>query len=206
MNLLLFCGGTTQELSGIDSTSSKSDSSQNSSENLGTAVFHSDKLVGEFNSIETLCHMLTTNQLDRSIITITDPYNTQKLHDIYIYPRKNTKIKVSLINGSPFVELNYYFNARLLSPDRATKALTVDEINTFSNTTNQYLEAKLLEYLYKTSQDLNSDVAGIGKYLLKDFLTVDDWKDFNWEENYKNCTFKVNVNTNVKSSYIISET
>ena len=37
--------------------------SKNNVESMGLAVFRGDKLVGELNNIETLCHLIITNDL-----------------------------------------------------------------------------------------------------------------------------------------------
>ena len=65
---------------------------------------------------------------------------------------------------------------------------------------------KIHTYLYKVSKEFNSDIDGFGKYAVKNFLTWDDWINYNWLDNYKNSFFEVNVNTDVKSGYILMET
>ena len=59
------------------------------------------------------------------------------------------------------------------------------------------MEAKISDYLYKTSKDLGSDINGFGQYLMSSYLTIDDWENTHWLDNYKNAFFDVEVNTNV---------
>ena len=46
---------------------------QNHVENMGLAVFSKDYMVGELNSLETLCHMIVSNKLKTATITVPHP-------------------------------------------------------------------------------------------------------------------------------------
>ena len=87
-----------------------------------------------------------------------------------------------------------------------SKYLSPEVLNSISNSCNSYLKNIFSDYLYKTSKEFNSDIAGIGKHLASQFLTIQDWENYNWLENYKNTFFSVDVNTNIKSSHLLSET
>lgn len=80
---------------------------------------------------------------------------------------------------------------------------TLDNISLCCNT---YLESMLSNFLYKTSKDLKSDICGLGKHCLSNFLTTQDLEDYNWLSNYKNAFFDVKVDTSIKSSMLITET
>ena len=64
---------------------------KNKIENFGTAVFKGDKLVGELNNIETLCHLIVTNRLENATITIPNPLDHTSNVSIYIHLNKNTE-------------------------------------------------------------------------------------------------------------------
>ena len=59
---------------------------ENGAENIGLAVFKSDKLVGELNALETISFLNIKNDLDRFLISIPDPENNnnylEKLNDL----------------------------------------------------------------------------------------------------------------------------
>ncbi len=79
-------------------------------------------------------------------------------------------------------------------------------LDDISKTCNKYLESVLSDYLYKTAKDFKSDINGFGKYALNNFFTTQDFDSYNWLDNYKNAFFKVEVDTSVKSSMLITET
>ena len=53
-------------------------SSKTNIENVGLAVFHGDKLVGELTGLETICHQIISNKLDTCTINIPSPFEEDK--------------------------------------------------------------------------------------------------------------------------------
>lgn len=178
----------------------------NNVENIGVAVFKDDILVGELNDIETIAFLSMKNKVDRFLISVPDPLNYNNYIDIYITPLKSTKIKVDTSTPTPYVKVNCYFMARIYSMSENSKYLSNDVLSIISNSCNSYLESVILEYLYKTSKNFKSDINGFGTFATKNFLTSQDFEAYNWEENYKNSFFKVDVDTSVKSGLLITET
>lgn len=174
------------------------------SENLGIAVFKDDKMVGELTAIETMLHLILTNNFESGIITLNHPLKENSTIDIALYSHKKTNIDAKLINGSPFASIEVFLNSRLLSVDKNSGDFDADEIKELESLINSYLENAILNYLYKTSKEFESDIDGIGQSLLTKFKNSKEWNNYNWPQNYKNTFFKVHVNTNIKSSFLLS--
>ncbi len=173
------------------------------SENVGLAVFKDDKLVGELTAIENLCFLCTRNDIDGFLISVPDPNNDTKYIDIYLTPAKNCKKSVDIINGSPYIKVNYQFTGRIYSMTESSDYLSSENLNDISESCNKYLKSTFTNYFYKTSKDLNSDINGFGEYALNNFFTLEESSAYNWQENYKNSFFDVTVNTNVKSGFLL---
>ena len=184
--------------------SSTKDSSVHS-EDLGLAVFKGTKLVGELNGLETACHLILTNKLQSYNLTIPDPFNNSDTIDVHIILKKPTKVNLKLVNGSPYIDVNIEITARLLSMNNESGYLTNNNISVIEETCNYYLKQQIISYLYKTSKEFESDVVGFGKYAVSKFATLEDWYSYNWLANYQNSYFNVNVNTNMKSGYLLME-
>ena len=75
-----------------------------------------------------------------------------------------------------------------------------------SSQVNSYLQKILSEYLYKTSLEFKSDINDFGNYASRNFLTIKEMQEYNWKANYPNSTFKVEINTIVKSGFLVTET
>lgn len=176
-------------------------------ENIGVAVFKDDKLVGELNAIETLSFLLLKNSVDSFEVSIPNP-NTQEEEniDIYLYHDVDTKINLDITNGAPHAKIDINLTGKISSVSNNSDYDDNNQLSTISNSVNNYLESIISSYLYRTSREFNSDINNIGRHGRSQFLTLNDYENFDWLENYKNCTFEVNVDTNVKSGFLITET
>ena len=118
---------------------------------------------------------------------------------------RNTKNKVKLVNGSPYITTNIKLEARILTMDETSKYISSDEMETLEEALNSYLTTKLYEYLYKISKELKSDIDSFGKHVVQNFSTFEEWESFNWLDHFKDSFFNVSVDTTIKSSYILME-
>ena len=180
--------------------------SKNKVEIAGIAVFNADTMVGELNAIETICHLILSNKLENCKITIPSPFDNSEKIDLSLTQKKNTKFDIKILNGSPYIKANVKVNARILTMNKDSDYLNSDNLKEIEEYANSYLESQILNYFYKTSKEFNSDILGLGKYVVSDFTTWNDWIEFDWLNNYENSFFDVNVDTNVKSGYLLLET
>lgn len=171
---------------------------------MGVAVFDHDVLVGELTAKETLCHLLICNDVDSCNISIPHPDDSEQNIDLYLYNTSNPDIKIDIINGTPFIKVKLNLEARILSINTDSKYDTEEKLIEISNSANQYVEKIMTDYLYKTSVELKCDIDGFGKYALSLFLTEEEFNNYQWLENYKDSTFDVDVDTHVKSSFLLS--
>lgn len=174
-------------------------------ENIGLAVFNKDTFVGELNAMQSLCHLIMVNELKSGQIRIPSPFREGEYIDLSIRLAKNTDKKVTLENGTPYIECSIYLTSRILSMDENSENLNKETIKKIEDYTNKYLENNISNYLYKTSKEYNTDIDGFGNYARKYFTFWQDWQDYNWINNYKNAFFKVTVYSNIKSSYLLME-
>lgn len=179
---------------------------ENGAENIGVAVFKGSQLVGELNALETIAFLNIKNDLDRFLISVPDPQNDNNYLDIYLTPTRSTNIQIDTSNQTPYIKIKCEFSGRIYSMSENSKYLSPEVLDSISNSCNSYLESVFSDYLYKTAKDFNSDINGLGKCALKNFFTTAQYNDYNWQENYKNSFFDVEVSTSVKSGMLITET
>ena len=200
--------------SGNDSSSNSSSSNNSSSppenthtlKTVGLAVFRQDKLVGYLSENQTLAHLILTNELQNSIVAIPSPFEEDVDIDIYITPRLDTKVKIDLIDGKPFITVNVFLSAKIASVSNNHEFLNEDNINLLEDSANEYLEKVMLDYFEATAYKYESDIGGLGKYVVSKFLTWDDWNSFDWLNTYKYSSFDVSVETTITSSYLLLDT
>ena len=179
--------------------------SPNGIENMGLAVFSGDKLVGELDGSQTLSHLLVTNNLKSAVISIPNPYSQSSVISIYITQTKKTKTSLKFLNNYPYITCNISITGNILSLEEGLDYSNEDVIKSIEEYTNSYLEQNILSYLYKTSKEYKTDIAGLGKYGLKNHLTWKDWANSNWASNYQNSFFTVTVNSTIQSGQLFTK-
>ena len=173
-------------------------------ETMGLAVFHNDVLVGTLNGVEAMCHNLIINDLEYCTINIPSPITPGETVDLYISSLKSPKTNVTISNGSPFVSSVFDVSMKVLSLNDNTLTLTEDILDKIENAGIQYLTEQIYLYYDKTAKEFNSDISGIGKFAAKNFKTIEEWENYHWLENYKSCTFKVEVKADIKSGHLLT--
>lgn len=175
-------------------------------ENIGMAVFKDDKLIGELNSMETVCFHILRNNINSFLVSIPNPNDKNSNLDILLIPKKDTKIKVEIINNAPYVKIDSSFSAKIYSMNENSDYLEPSTLSAISNSCNKYLENVISDYLYKTALEFKSDINGIGKYALSCFKTNEEFCNYNWRDNYMNSTFKVTINSTIDSGLLLNKT
>lgn len=176
------------------------------SENIGLAVFCHDQFVGELNSLETISFLSVTNNVERFLISIPDPYSKDKYIDLYLSLEKSPDVKIYTTTSSPYIKVNLKFNGRIYSMSDNSDYLSPEVLDTISSSCNKYLEAVFSNFLYKTSKNLKSDICKFGRHACANFLTTSEFENYNWLYNYRNAFFDVEVDTSVKSGMLLTET
>ena len=188
------------EFSSVESESSNK--TQHNIENLGLAVFNGDSFVGELTSMQTIYHLILSNQLKGTIINIPSPLSDIDYISLNIINAK-TKNTVKIINNTPYISCDVNLKTRVISSSISANYLTNENIELLQEYANSYIKSHIQEYLYKTSVEFKSDIVGFGKYAVHNFKTIEEWKNYNWLSNYRNSFFSVNVNTSIISSYLV---
>lgn len=202
-NLLLL---KVQVAHGSSSKGTETLSAKNGIQNIGIAVFKDDRLVGSLNKEETLAHLLLTNELKSCNISIPDPENNSNEIDLYLTSNHISKINVSIVNGLPYIKAKIYIDAKISSIDNISQEMTEERLKQIEASANNYLESILSSYLYKTSKEFHSDIAGFGKYVLKHFSTVQEFNEYDWLNKYQDAFFDVHANVSIKSGFLLTGT
>ena len=155
--------------------------------------------------MESLCHLILVNDFETATISIPNPYEKASIVNLFIHAKKEPKISVKLINGTPFIECNIYLAADILSLDENTDYSTKEALDTISTYASSYLEKTIIAYLYKMSKEYHSDIDNFGKHIIKNYATWDDWVESDWLGNFENSFFSVNVDVNVVNGQLYTK-
>ena len=196
--------------SGSDSQEGEKKSAKNGIENMGIAVFKSDKLVGTLSAEETLAHLLLTNQLKSCNISIPDPDDESKKIDLFLTSNHTAKIQVSIVNGNPFAKSHLTVNAKIASVDALSKDTTPESseqrLKKIEESAEHYLETLLSNYCYKTAKEFHSDIAGFGKHAIHNFKTSNEFDEYDWLNHYQDTFFETDAKVTIKSGFLLTGT
>ena len=174
-------------------------------ENIGIAVFKGDKLVGELSGMECLCHLILVDEFETATISIPDPTDSSSIINLLIHAKKDPKISVKLINGTPFIECNICLSADILSLDMNSDYSTQEALDSVQSYANSYLEKAISAYLYKMAKEYHADIDDFGKYVIKNYKTWEDWDNSDWLSNFENSFFSVHVDTKVVNGQLYNK-
>lgn len=173
---------------------------------MGLAVFNGDKLVGELDGFESICHLIISNKLKNAQIRIPSPIEELDYIDLYIELGNDTKNSVNLVNGSPYISFKIEIKAKMQSMNNNIDLKDENIVSKIESSAKMFLEKHVIDYLYKTSKELHADIDSFGLYGLKYFSTKDEWDNYNWLHHYKDAFFNIDIDVNLRSSYLLLNT
>ena len=171
--------------------------SSNKVETKGVAVFKDDRFIGELTGLECICHKIISGNLNYCSLQIPNPLEGNQNINLVIKLSRKPKINLEIINGFPYVKLDIKLSIRVISIEKDSDFTSEETRKLLETSFNSYMESTILNYLYKTSKEFNSDIDGFGYSALKYFSTTKDWNEYKWLNNYKNSFFSVNVDSKI---------
>lgn len=186
-------GGTSLEISG-----------QRGTQNVGIAVFKKDKYIGQLSELESICHLLVTNNVDSFMLSIPTDNYPDNLLDLNISPVRATNIKVDTSSSSPNISVSVYCEAKVLTVGENSNYSDSKVLKELSSHSEKYLKENIKNYLNKTTKELNADIASFSQYAIPNFLTLKKWDNYRWASQYANANFTVNVDLDITSSLLFS--
>lgn len=177
-------------------------------ENFGIAVFDKDVLCGELTAVESMCHLLITNELDSCIVSIDNPVSKKESEkmELHLFPSKKSEVKVDIKDNKPYISIKLSLEADIMTLDKGVNYETDEVLSKISYATKEYMKEQLNEYLNKVSKEYNVDIDHFCTKGPAHFSTIYEWEKFNWEEKFKAAVFDVNIDIDVLSTMLITKT
>ncbi len=174
-------------------------------QNSGAAIFKDDIMVGTISPLQTISHLLITNELKSCMISIPSPFQENELVDLNLKKCTGSKMEVDLINQTPYISIDLPIKGSINSSGEAFDYTIPENITLVEEAANKYLERLIKEYLYTISKQYNSDTVGFGGMLASKFLTTDEFNKIEWNKIFKDSFFTVKVDTHITSSHLFNK-
>lgn len=177
-------------------------------ENFGIAVFDEDVLRGELSAVESMCHLLITNELDSCIVSIDNPISKEQSEkmEIHLFPSKKSEIKVNIKDDKPYISIKLSLESDIMTLDKGINYENNEVLSKISNATKDYLKEQMNNYLNKVSKEYNVDIDHFCTKGPAHFSTISEWEKFNWKEKFKDAVFDVDIDIDVLSTMLITKT
>ncbi len=173
-------------------TVSKSD---NTAEIQGVAVIKNGKLVSILGRNEAIVLQMITNSMPNNYLTLSNPYEPDRMVTCYIVPAEKTNIKVKC-DEKPQIKIKINLEGDFTEVGK--NDIFIENPKLFE----EYFETKTKEavnsFLEKI-QALNCDICGFSEATKANFLTVDEWKSYKWNERFPQAEFEVEVDMTVRT-------
>ena len=170
----------------------------------GIAVFKNQTFVGNLTVNESIAHLIVTDDLKTSVISIENPFIENEFMDLDL-ELKNTDINVNLVNNMPYIKVDSSVLCKIKSASKEFDYSSSNNISIIKNAVDEYLSNLIEDYLYKISREYNSDIAYFSEILSTKYLTVQEFNKIPWENIFKDSVFEVSVDSSINSSYLFNK-
>ncbi len=172
-------------------------------ENIGLCVLKNAKDIGHLTAMETLCYSMLIDEVDNFYVRLDYPYNNSEKIDLSINALSSTEISIDTNKENPIIKIKLNLTGETLNGLNSLNYADTNVLNNINNNLKQYLSNEILNYLNKTSKEFKVDINGFYKKARKHFLTLKDFKNYNWAQKYENAEFDVEINSDIISSRLI---
>lgn len=165
---------------------------------IGTAVFLKDKMVDTLNGNETRYLNMLTGKMHQSFITVPDPQEGKKVVGLTLKQAQNPTISVDIGGDRPVIKEEIFIEPEIVGVPSG--------VNYESNLKMAELEQKITELISmncnslvaRTQGEFRSDICGFGRHARKKFLTIQQWRTYNWEEKYPLAEVDIKVSVKIR--------
>ena len=166
-------------------------SADQKNEFMGIAVFKNGKMAGTMNGRESSYMQMIVGEYRYAYWTMPDVYEKDKIVVLEVFQRRKPSIIAEIKNGKPSFRIGLDLEADFTSLQSDVNYENNPEI--IEKYVAEMLKKEILSMLKKTTDVFNSDIGGFGRYIRSKFLTWDEWKKYDWPDQFKYSSFDVNV-------------
>lgn len=171
---------------------------------MGLAVFKSGKMVGTLNGAEAACYQMVTGKYKHSFWSFPDVYDESNLVVMDIIQRKKPSITAQIKDGKAVVKIVLDLEGDFTSIQ--SNIAYEDDPQPMEDRAKELIAKEIAAMLKKTTEEYDSDICGIGRYVKGSFLTLDQWESFKWNEKYSSTDFTIDVKLKVRRTGLIIKT
>lgn len=152
--------------------------------------------------------MKLKGEVNSFLLTINNTEIYKNYIDVSLSENNPPKITVNISENEPVINIKIKLVGRISNlkdginySDESTNL----DLNEISDAVNRSLEGYIYDYLKKTSSEFKCDIDYFYNYAKRNFKTISDWKNYDWESKYEKSKFNVSVESQVYYSLLNSD-
>lgn len=164
---------------------------------LGAAAFKGERMVGSLTGDEIRLVLMVQDRFTRGFFSVPDPMEPDKHVSLDVRRGRPINLAVDLSGSRPRVTGRIILEAEVVSMP-SSRDYTEPELQTeLEQAFSDHLEERMADLIRKT-QEWESDIFGLGRWVVRQFDTVDRWNQFNWPEQYPDADIAFTVDTTLR--------
>ena len=174
-------------------------------ENIGLAVLKDGVYKGDLTASDTLCHTLISGEVDSFLLSINNTELYKNYIDVSLFENTSPKVSVDITGDTPEITVDIKLIGRIdsikdgINYSDNSPEVDLDEI---SSAVSKSIKGYIIKYLEKTTSDFKCDLDYFYTYAKRNFLTLEDWRNYDWSSKYEKSKFNVNVEAHVYYSLL----
>lgn len=170
--------------------------SDNNAEIQGVGIIKDGYMISILGRLEALSLQMITSSMPNSYITLSDPQNPDKMITCYVGQKDKAKISIEC-KENPVIEIKIKLEGDFT--EVGGNAEFIKNPPMFEKYFEEKTKEAIVSLLEKTTREFDCDVFGFSEAAKSNFLTVQEWKAYNWKEKFKNAQYDVNVDITMRT-------
>lgn len=178
---------------------------------FGTAVFDGAKMTGELNGTETRALLMIKGEFKRGFFTIKDPIKPGYVVPLDVFPSRKPEIKVNVQGQTPEINVKIRLEGDILAVQSRENYEKPELKPVLEQAFENEIKSQVDSVIAKCQREFGTDIFGFGRTAASKFLTIEDWENYRWHEQFPNATVNTEVDFTIrrtglmlKSSPIVS--
>ena len=176
---------------------------ENETQICGLAVFRDAKMAGTLDSSEAQTYSMLTRSKSKKLLTLPDPLDSNSNISVEIMPDGKNKIKSSIRSGIPVFNINVNLRCNVECIQSSIDYTSQQNYNILTDYIKNVCTENMRNLVNKVQKEYNADILKLGNNLAYHFLTTNEWKNYNWNEKYKDAEINLNVNLDLNRAGIL---
>lgn len=170
----------------------------------GIAIFKDDKLASIASITDSIAHLILSNNLEKTIVRLDNPFNNNELIDLELSLYKKTSFNIDFINDTPCIIAQIYPEGKVLSSGSTFNYTDINNVNKIEEITNTYVNTLCNNY-FNLTKNLDCDTIGFAELYKSKLLFESDFDKSPWNDTFKQSIFNSNIKTKINSSNLFNK-